>query len=416
MVVFIASLAVALGVSFLCSLMEATLLSLTPSQVAVLCQKHPKAGAAWRKFKQQIDRPIAVILLLNTSAHTIGASVAGSRFDQIFGDEWIWLFSLLFTFAMLQYTEILPKTLGVRLNQKLAVWIATPLAVSMRVLTPLTRAIHFLNRPFEFGIHRAGPSTLDEIRALASMARVSEQIGSHQERIIVGASRLSHLEARQVMIPADQASFLSGALTVSEALKAALNDLHTRYPVCEGGDRDRVAGYVNFKELALHAQGASGADLLRNYMRPVHFAAPESRASDLLRVFVEQYVHLAIVHDAQGKVLGLVTLEDLVEELVGELEDEFDRLPRHLHALACGQWMAGGGAALPELEGTLSARFPGASGNLGAWLEARLGRAVKVGDVVRESGLDFAVRRTRRGRPFEIAISKAAAECPPTSG
>lgn len=137
MTIFILSLAIALCVSFFCSLVEAALLSLTPSQVADLSSRHPGIGAIWRGFKANIERPITVILALNTAAHTIGAAVAGSQFDKLFGSRWIWLFSLLFTFAMLQHTEILPKTLGVYFNRSIALWIARPLSMVVNVFTPV---------------------------------------------------------------------------------------------------------------------------------------------------------------------------------------------------------------------------------------------------------------------------------------
>src|SRR4030042_2808639 len=107
MSVFLISVAVALGVSFLCSLAEAALLSLTPSQIARLSQKHPSIGQIWQNFKSDITRPLTVVLIINTAALTIGASVAGSSFDDVFGDKWIWLFSLIYTFMVLQFTEIL---------------------------------------------------------------------------------------------------------------------------------------------------------------------------------------------------------------------------------------------------------------------------------------------------------------------
>jgi len=116
MILFIASVLVALTVSFMCSLMEATLLSITPSQVAEITERRPKLGMIWNSFKLHIERPIAVILTMNTAAHTIGASVAGAQFGQMFGNTWLWLFSLALTVVMFQFTEILPKVLGVRFN------------------------------------------------------------------------------------------------------------------------------------------------------------------------------------------------------------------------------------------------------------------------------------------------------------
>ena len=366
MTIFVASVVVALSISFCCSLMEAALLSLTPSQLANLSARHPGIGAIWRGFKTNIERPIAVILILNTAAHTIGASVAGAEFDELFGDRWIWLFSLLFTFAMLQYTEILPKTLGVYFNQTIAMWIARPLSLAIRVFTPLIHILHLLNRPFEGRrTEKRAPATLEEITSLAAMARLSKHIGAHQERIISRAAKLSQTSARQIMIPIEQVSMLSTAQTLPQALVAAHIDAHTRFPVCQDGDPNRVIGYVNFKEMIYFMTTNPSDPSLKGIVRPVHFVEPDSSASDLLQAFIDQHEHIAIVRDTEGHCLGLITLEDLMEELVGELQDEFDRLPRHVHSLSSGTWMFGGGVAMSEVAAKLGG---GLLRSAGRWL------------------------------------------------
>ncbi len=406
MSIFIASVGVALSVSFLCSLMEAALLSLTPSQVANLSERHPGVGAIWHRFKSNIERPIAVILFLNTAAHTIGASVAGSEFDELFGDRWIWLFSLLFTFAMLQYTEILPKTLGVHFNQTLALWIARPLALAVQIFTPLIYILHLLNRPFEGRrTENRPPATLEEITSLATLARLSKHIGVHQERIINRAAKLSQTSARQVMIPIEQIAMLSTAQTLPQAVVAAHIDAHTRFPVCQDGDRNRVLGYVNFKEMIYFMSTNPGDPSLRGIIRPVHFVAPDSSASDLLKTFIDQHEHIAIVRDEAGRSLGLITLEDLIEELVGELQDEFDRLPRHTHSLSGGIWMFGGGVLMSEVSAKLEGRVEAGSGTLAAWLEKRLAEPPKPGQVLRQDSVEFLIRRVRRGRVFEASAT-----------
>ena len=149
MVLFLVSVGIALFVSACCSLMEAVLLSLTPSQIGEIALRRPRLGTLWQQFKTQIERPIAAILILNTAAHTIGAAVAGARFHDLFGDEWIVLFSLAFTFAMLQFTEILPKTIGVRYGRDVAVWIAQPLALLTALMRPVVNLVHWLNKPLE---------------------------------------------------------------------------------------------------------------------------------------------------------------------------------------------------------------------------------------------------------------------------
>jgi putative hemolysin len=406
MTIFIVSIAIALCISFLCSLMEAALLSLTPSQVADLSARHPGIGAIWRGFKTNIERPITVILALNTAAHTIGAAVAGSRFDELFGDQWIWLFSLLFTFAMLQYTEILPKTLGVYFNRSIAFWIARPLSVAVNVFTPLIHLLHTLNRPFEGRrTVKRTPATLEEIASLAMMARLSEHIGPHQERIISRATKLSHTSAQKIMIPVEQVSMLSTAQSLTDALIAAHIDAHTRFPVCQDGDRNRIVGYLNFKELVYYMSTNPRDPSLQGIIRPVYFVEPGALASDILKAFVDQHEHIAIVRDSADRCLGLITLEDITEELIGDIQDEFDRLPRHVHSLSGGTWMFGGGVPVAEVFAKLGGTPVTGGGNMDAWLERQLDQPPKPGQTIRHDGLEFVVRRVRRGRIFEASVS-----------
>jgi len=408
MTLFIVSVVLALAVSFLCSLLEATLLSLTPSQVAELTNRQPRLGALWQSFKGNIERPIAVILLVNTAAHTIGATMAGAQFELVFGDTGVIWFSLIFTCLMLQFTEILPKTLGVLHNRRLASVIALPLAFLVRLLSPILYLVHLINRPFEGRRRTEKPAPIEEIAALAGLARLSRFISLHQERVIKGVAQLSDKLVRDVMIPLEQITFLSTSQNPSEALIAAHLDPHTRFPISEGEDRNRVLGYINLKELVylLHTNPTDGT--LRGIIRPVHFVTVEQPANELMRVFIEHHEHMAIVQDGDGKTVGLVTFEDVVEELVGELEDEFDRLPRHLHPLTGGIWMAGGGLPVSELAQKTGFDLPDTQGSTSAWLIRRLGRTPKLNETVRLADVEFTVRRVRRGCVFEVSISTAA--------
>jgi putative hemolysin len=274
-------------VSGLCSLLEAILLSLTPSQIARVSEKRPRIGAIWQRFKANIQQPIGVILLINTTAHTMGASIAGAEFDALYGAEYVAAFSLVFTFVMLQFTEILPKTLGVRYNQRLAPAVARPLATLVTAFGPVLRVVHWINRPFEGRAPRAGSgaTTVEEIASLAGMARLSKQIGHHEERIIRSASRLRELSARDVMIPVSQVAFLSSDQSLQDAFLAAHLEAHTRFPICEGGDPDAVLGFVNFKELvySLHVNPSTpGA--------PGHHPARAVRVAGRLRLGAHQDV------------------------------------------------------------------------------------------------------------------------------
>jgi putative hemolysin len=406
---FIASIAVALGVSFLCSLAEAALLSLTPSQVAELSARHPRAGEIWRGFKKRIDRPIAVILILNTTAHTIGAAVAGAQFDELYGDQWIWIFSLVFTFVMLQFTEILPKTLGVQFNRQVATVIAVPLAVATRIAEPVVWLLHLLNRPFE---RRRGanemPATVDEIQSLAAMARMTKDIDVHQERVIQGAARLSSRKVRELMIPIEQVVMLSTSQSLAKAIVAAHIDAHTRFPVCTDGDRDCIEGYVNFKEMIYFMSTNPADPTLRGVVRPITFVDPDRPATDLMKVFIDEHEHIAIVRGADGKPQGLVTLEDMMEELFGTLGDEFDRLPKYGHALSKGTWMFGGGTPMGEVSAATGGKLPASTASFATWLEGEIEKDLRTvpagGQTIRRDGVDILVRRVRRGRVFEASV------------
>ena len=400
---------VALTVSFLCSLMEASLLSLSPAQIAALSQRYPRIGAVWQGFKTNIEQPISVILILNTAAGTLGAAIAASRFVELTGGKWLLVFSLGFTYLVLQFAEILPKTLGVRYNRALSLLIAQPLRLLVKVFHPISRFVNLINRPFE-GRRRAWQRvSLDEISALAGLARLSNLIGSHQEKIISNASRLSQRPVTEVMIPTDQVTFLSTSQTLPDAIVTAHLDPHTRFPICEGDNCDHVAGYINFKEMIYFARMNPNDHRITGIIRPVTFVLPDRPITDLLRIFVEEHVHMAIVRSAEGKTLGLVTLEDIVEELVGELEDEFDRMPRMFHALSGGTWMVGGGTTVEELAMKLGVALPPFRGTVSAWILQSMGRVPKPGEVYRWGPIEVTIRRTRRRKIFEIAVRMQAA-------
>ncbi|MBN2143290.1 MAG: HlyC/CorC family transporter [Candidatus Aureabacteria bacterium] len=403
------SISIVISVSAVCSLFEATLLSLTPAQIAELYHRRPKVAKLWQRFKTEIHRPIAVILFLNTSAYTIGATIAGAQFRDLFQGKGLAVFSIVFTFMMLQFTEILPKTLGVRYNSRIAPVMAYPLAVFIQILSPFLYFLHLINRPFAPPRSKTESNpTMEEISALAGLARLSNIIGSHQEQIIKGAAGLSNIAVSQVMIPVHQITFISTNQTLTEAILTAHLDPHTRFPIHEGDSPDQILGYVNFKEMVYLLRTNPVNASLRGIIRPVRFASSSTSCSEILKSFVEEHVHMAVVRSGDGHVLGLVTMEDIVEELIGgELEDEFDRLPKMFHSLEGGTWMVGGGLPVSKLFASLGVEMKEVlSGTVSDWLVKRMGRVPKVNETFKEKNVEFMIRRIRRGRIFETAVTK----------
>ena len=390
----------------LCSLMEAALLSLSPSQLAKIRKRSLNVGKLCQKLKHDIDRPIAFILILNTAAHTIGAALAGAAFDILFGHSWLWVFTLALTLIMVQYTEILPKTLGVRFNENIMFITAPILDKCVLIFTPVIFLVHFINRPFEKGKKKNNNNTADEISALAALARSTQQINLQQERIIRVVPQLSELTVEEVMLPLENVSFIPSDLSIGDAITFTTKDFHTRYPVCAPGNTDNVRGYVNFKELVAASRTNPDNTKLVDLIRPILFVNTEDCLDDVLQKFSSHYCHMAIVRDDQLKVKGMLTLEDIIEELIGELDDEFDPLPRTFYSPAEGFYVVGGGTPMALLAREAMLDIPHKREPLALWFEEEYEQTIRVGVTYQFNNAEFCVRKIRRGRVLEFNVKR----------
>ena len=410
-IVFAASITIAIVTSHICSLLEAAILSLSPSQLAALRQNNPRNGRLVAAMKRDINKPVAVILILNTAANTIGATIAGASLNQIFQGRYMGIFSIIFTLIIVQYSEILPKTLGCRFNIAIMNTAASPLHVLSIILSPLIKLSHFLNRPFERKQVKH-TSTTEEISALAAMARSSQAISSRQERIISMVPKLSEKTALKVMVEAESISFFDSDTTVQEAINSSGKDYHTRYPVCADNDINKVLGYVNFKELVVTDLNHPGSMKITEVMRPIDFADPDDTAAELMDSFASQHSHMMIVRDpVTSQTLGLVTLEDIIEELLGDLDDEFDALPRTFYSPSESLWVVGGGVPMTQIVRDTHLDIPRRAEPVGFWLarelDTQLNRGPKSGDMLRVKNAEFYVRKVRRNQVWELNLKRA---------
>jgi CBS domain containing-hemolysin-like protein len=324
MIIFVVAVTTALVVSFLCSILESVLLSVTPARVEALAVEGRKAGTMLKSFKQHIDVPISAILIVNTIAHTVGATVAGASYVDVFGDQTLWVFSLVFTVAVLLFTEIIPKTLGVAFSARLA----APVAYSIRYLTlalgPLVTLASMISRSLR-PTRGAAVTSVEDIRLLAAIGRTEGVLGARTARIIDSATRLHELAAADVLLPRNKVVLLTGIQSRAEIIETVQRSGHSRFPFTPTGEVDDVSGVVFAKELLLavyeHPEEISWADLVRE---PI--LIPETKPLNaLLQEFRDERRHMAFVVDEYGSVQGIVTLEDVLEELVGDILDESDR-------------------------------------------------------------------------------------------
>ncbi|WP_028319015.1 hemolysin family protein [Desulfobulbus elongatus] len=333
LLVFILAVSTALLVSTTCSLFEAILLSLSAAQVELMTETHPRQAEAMRRLKENIEQPITAILTLNTVAHTIGASVAGAAAVALFGHDGLIWFSLIFTLAILLFTEVVPKTIGVTFARQLGPHIVTPLRFMIAVLLPLIWLAQQMTRLVP-NSHKSQQISAEELKTIASLSRKSGEIEADQEKVIANILQLGEKTVRQVMTPRTVTFSAPQSLTIKEAARLEGKwRMHSRVPVYDG-EPDKVVGIVLSQDVLMAA--AVGQDTLKlsQIMRPVHFV-PETAPLDRIFVdFFERYQHLFVVVDEYGSVTGVISMEDILEEIIGrEIVDESDKA-RNMRELA----------------------------------------------------------------------------------
>ena len=312
-------------VSALCSIIEAVLYSVPQSQVEVMARSGKKSGLTLKKLKKNIQQPITAILTLNTIANTMGAAVAGASAAVVFGEENLVWFSIFFTLAILLFSEILPKTAGVAYAKNLAAWIAIPLNSLVKIMSPLIWLCQTVTRLIPKQEKEALVS-IEEIEQVAVLGRISGEIDPQQERVIANILKLQDKNVRRVMTPRTVVFSLSEHLTIEEALERREQwSRHSRVPVYDK-DQDDVVGIVLSRSILLSLSEGRQDQKLSALMQPVHFVPEAAPLNRILMEFFEHRIHLFVVVDEYGSVTGVISLEDIIEEIVGrEIIDESDK-------------------------------------------------------------------------------------------
>ena len=315
---------IAIIVSAFCSIIEAVLYSVSQSQVEVMARSGKISGIVLKKLKKDIRRPITAILTLNTIANTMGAAVAGASAAVVFGEENLVWFSIFFTLAILLFSEILPKTAGVAYAKNLASWIAIPLNVLVKIMRPLIWLCQIVTHLIPKQEKEALVS-IEEIEQVAVLGRISGEIEPQQEHVISNILKLQDKTVRQIMTPQTVVFSLSEHLTIAEALKMKEQwNRHSRVPVYDQ-NQDDVVGIVLSRSIMLSLSEGLEGKKLSELMQPVHFVPEAAPLNKIMMEFFEQRIHLFVVVDEYGSFTGVISLEDIIEEIVGrEIIDESD--------------------------------------------------------------------------------------------
>ncbi|MDO8945687.1 MAG: hemolysin family protein [Desulfocapsaceae bacterium] len=321
----ITAVTLALIVSFCCSLFEAILYSISTSQVEMLKKTGHSSATLLSSLRADINKPITAILTMNTIANTVGATVAGASAAAVFGEQSILLFSAFFTMSILIFSEIIPKTIGVSYAVKLAPVIARPLYWMVILFKPIIWLCQMITRLIPQNKER-GNISAEELRTIASLSLKSGEIEADQARVINNILELGNKIVRQVMTPRTVTFSLNQDLTVADTIKLeSMFSRHSRIPLYHDTPND-VVGIVMRKDILLAAAEQKNTLPLSQLMNPVHFVAETAPLNRVLVDFYERHQHLFVVVDEYGAITGIISMEDILEEIVGrEIMDESDK-------------------------------------------------------------------------------------------
>lgn len=325
MIELIISVSCAIIISAACSLFEAVLYSVPLRHIEALADSGSRVGRIFKELRENIDRPIGAILSLNTIANTAGAAFAGSAAYAVFGHESLVFFSVFFTLAILIFSEIVPKTAGVVYSRILMPTIAYPLKILVWIMTPaiwLSSAITGIiaRRKMQEVI------TADELRIMAHLSLKTGGIRPYQKEMIENILALQEKMVKDVMTPRTVIFSLSEHLTLEEVKGLETRWEHSRIPVYDK-DREDIVGIVLVKDIFIELAKGNTDMTLTQLMRPVHFVVEVAKLNQILMEFLELRQHMFIVLDEYGGLAGLITLEDILEEILGrEIVDESDQV------------------------------------------------------------------------------------------
>lgn len=318
LLIFFASTAI--GISFICSVMEAALLSITPSYIAQLEEKSPKWYKRVSALKQNMDTPLAAILTLNTIAHTVGAAGVGAQVAAMYGQAYLGLASGVMTLAILILSEILPKTIGAKYWKKLVPMMCISLRIMVFILKPFLYISDFIMGIFGSDIDTG--SIKDEIKALAKMGRDEKVIDDGKYRIISNVLNLQEIKVKDIMTPRTVVHVIRPGMTIKEFDKFVETSPFSRFPIIDEREQNYL-GYIHKSS----SYKAKDSDIIDNYARPMRSFSTDARLEAVLTSMLDDHNHIALVIDHFSNWVGIITMEDIIETILGkEIVDETDQV------------------------------------------------------------------------------------------
>lgn len=315
---------VSIAVSALCSTLEATLLSTPLSYITGLEEQGIKGAARLKRLKQSSDRPISAILCLNTIANTVGASIVGSLVYEVYGDALVGAFSTIFTLAILIFSEIIPKTIGTSYWRTLALPASAIINAMIFITFPLVWMLEHLQRIISSKSTQVSISR-EDISAMVSVATEEEVIEKEEKKMIQNLLKLDEMTAHEIMTPSTVVEMAEGQMTIREFYDSDLT--HSRILVYDDDNSDYVIGYVLRQTVLEKMAEDKFQTTIRDISRPILSFPEHEPVGNIWEKFLEKKEHISVIIDEYGTFRGIVTMEDVIETMLGqEIVDETDEV------------------------------------------------------------------------------------------
>jgi putative hemolysin len=414
---------------------EIALASISEGRLQGLAREGRRGARAALRMKERMEASLAVVQLGITLVGVTAAATGGAGAEELiepkllelgFSPNIAQILAIAMVVAPLTVLtiilgELVPKVFALRNKQWVCLKLSPPLQLFSYAVWPAVWSLEnvvswIMSWSKNYG--STGDSgqegTMQDLRGAAAVARMSRLIGHREEGIIVSASRLATTPLRRIMLPAEYIGMLTANQTLADALISAHQEMHTRFPVTERhGDPQHIIGYVNFKDLVAALRLAPRSPSLRNLIRHISSFPANHSVADALESLIREHNHIALVRETDGSIIGMITLEDIVEELVGEIHDEFDRIPTYLHAAGLG-WIAGGFVPLTRLRDMTGIELQQQNEKpiytLNDWIVEYLGRPPRGGDEILSDGADILVRKVRNVLVQEAYVRRHSEE------
>ena len=411
---------------------EMALASITRTKLTFLVQKKRKGATEALFMKDRMEASLAVVQLGITLVGAIAAATGGAGINEQLtpylenhygmANYWATILSLVILIIPLSaftiiFAELIPKTYALKHSE----WVVLTLSKMMKYFTiiayPIIAGLENIVKAVMRFLSKRAPkenssydpqSSLHELTAALSMARTTRLIDAQQEKIVMAAAQLSLRPINAIMIPSVEISVIPQKSTLSEALIRAHLDMHTRFPVCEvENDLQTIQGYINFKDIMAALKINPSDPTIKGIIRPLTRFMDNTPISEVFTRMIQEKLHIALVEDKNGKIIGMVTQEDIIEELVGDIEDEYDRLPHHIYPYG-NQWIVGGAVPMSAIAKTLGLDWTTekAEIKLTDWCQKQSTKVLNGGETIDGNGFQVTVRKMKRRKISEAFIAK----------